>query len=197
MKSNTNDLHRKYKERAMESLKKALEKGEVDEPIIPYLEVINSYEEFYTTSSCYGRITVDDTPLIENKREHDWLGKWHRTVRVEEVERAINARKKDVVWIKQDPFILHIGARDFEAAEKLLYAARELTGLKRAGIMHTSPRIMIEVMGLDFMACPVVIKGIRVIENLEKVVEIANMKFKRNEERLRRFINNLKSVMER
>ncbi len=46
------------KDKAMEGLRKALKEGKVDEDIIPLLEKINSLENYFTTSSCSGRISV-------------------------------------------------------------------------------------------------------------------------------------------
>ena len=191
-----------YKERAMASLRQAIENKEVDEPILPYLNIINSYDSFYTTSSCYGRITLDLTPVNENKKDHSWLGKWHRVVSYEDINKKLEEASRlsgwEIVWLKQDPFILHIGAKTINDAEKLLHAARELSGLKRVGIMHTTPRIMIEVMGLDFMSCPLLIKDKKIIEKqeLKNIIDIANLKFGRNEERLKVFISNLQKIME-
>ncbi len=180
-----------YKENALRDLKKALIKGEVDEPIIHYLEILNSKDNIYTTSSCYGRITVDSVPLIDNKRNHTWLGKWHRNVNANEILDALKKGIKNITYIKQEPFILHIGARDIETANTILSVARDRLGLKRSGIMHLKPRIMLEIMGLDYVSLPAKYNEEYLIDlkNIDKIVEILNAKFNRNEERLKRFIN--------
>ncbi len=174
----------------MRDLKKALIKGEVDEPIIPYLEVINSKDELYTTSSCYGRITVDSVPLLDNKREHYWIAKWHRKITHEELKEALEKGYEKITYIKQEPFILHIGVKDIETANKLLHIARDMLGLKRSGIMHLQPRIMVEILGLDFISVPAKSDSTYMInlQTLDLLVEILNKKFERNEERLKNFI---------
>ncbi|NPA38804.1 MAG: hypothetical protein GXN99_03365 [Candidatus Nanohaloarchaeota archaeon] len=177
-----------YKKIALKDLQEALERKLVDEPIIPYLNIINSHPSFYTTSSCYGRITVDLVPFKENKKDHKWLGKWHRTVTVEEVEKAITSEKGKITWLKQDSFIIHIGADTIDNALKLLDLARNKAGLKRSGIMQIKPRIMLEIIGLDTLASPLYYETTQLYSNLTHLVTIANMKFQRNEERLKHFI---------
>ncbi len=187
-----NNFH-SYKQQALSQLKAALIKGEVDEPIIPYLEIINSKENLYTTSSCYGRITVDNVPLIDNKKEHKWLGKWHRKVNKEELLNALERGEENITYIKQEPFILHIGVKTLEDAEEILNIARNKLGLKRSGIMHTKPRIMLEIMGLDHISIPAKIGREYLIDlnNIEKIVKILNKKFERNEKRLVSFIKEI------
>ncbi len=187
------NIFQHYKQQALSQLKVALIKGEVDKPIIPYLEIINSKENLYTTSSCYGRITVDNVPLIDNKKEHKWLGKWHRKVNKEELMNALEKGKENITYIKQEPFILHIGVKTLKDAEKVLDIARNKLGLKRSGIMHTKPRIMLEIMGLDHVSIPAKIEDEYLIDlnKLEKITEILNKKFERNEKRFMSFIKEI------
>ncbi len=187
------NIFQHYKQQALSQLKVALIKGEVDKPIIPYLEIINSKENLYTTSSCYGRITVDNVPLIDNKKEHKWLGKWHRKVNKEELMNALEKGKENITYIKQEPFILHIGVKTLKDTEKVLDIARNKLGLKRSGIMHTKPRIMLEIMGLDHVSIPAKIEDEYLIDlnKLEKITEILNKKFERNEKRFMSFIKEI------
>ncbi len=187
------NIFQHYKQQALSQLKVALIKGEVDKPIIPYLEIINSKESLYTTSSCYGRITVDNVPLIDNKKEHKWLGKWHRKVNKEELMNALEKGKENITYIKQEPFILHIGVKTLKDTEKVLDIARNKLGLKRSGIMHTKPRIMLEIMGLDHVSIPAKIEDEYLIDlnKLEKITEILNKKFERNEKRFMSFIKEI------
>lgn len=177
-----------YKVVAMRNLEEAKERKLVDKPIIPYLDLINSHKDFYTTSSCYGRITVDLVPFKENKKEHRWLGKWHRTVNVNEIKQVIVWEKGKVTWLKQDSFIIHIGVRDLATTEKFLDVVRNKAGLKRSGIMQLKPRIMIELIGLDTLAAPLFYEDKEVVKDYESLIKVANKKFKRNEERLKHFM---------
>ncbi len=178
-----------YKAIALKDLEEAKDRNLVDQPIIPYLDMINKHKDFYTTSSCYGRITVDLVPFKENKKEHKWLGKWHRTVKVEEIKQVIEWEKGKITWLKQDSFIIHIGIRDLPTAERFLDLARNKAGLKRSGIMQIKPRIMVELIGLDNLATPLFYEDKEIVRDYESLIKIANKKFKRNEERLRHFMN--------
>ena len=46
----------KDKSKYLKDLKKVIEEGEVDFRIIDTLNILNSKEDYYTTSSCAGRI---------------------------------------------------------------------------------------------------------------------------------------------
>lgn len=132
-------------------------------------------------------------PLIDNKKEHKWLGKWHRKVNKEELMNALEKGKENITYIKQEPFILHIGVKTLKDAEKVLDIARNKLGLKRSGIMHTKPRIMLEIMGLDHVSIPAKIEDEYLIDlnKLEKITEILNKKFERNEKRFMSFIKEI------
>ena len=78
-----------FKRRKLEGYIEAKEKNEVDEDIVPLLDLINSFEDFVTLSSCSGRIAVIDMPEFGDKVEATFLGKWHRCVSYEEVFEAV------------------------------------------------------------------------------------------------------------
>jgi len=66
----------KSKERAMYALEKAMKNGEVDEKALPIIEKLNGVEEFFTTSSCSGRIVILEVPSLGKKVDARFLGKW-------------------------------------------------------------------------------------------------------------------------
>ncbi|RLF77947.1 hypothetical protein DRN32_07240, partial [Thermococci archaeon] len=111
------------KKKALESLNEALEKGLVDSDIISLLNKINSLENYFTTSSCSGRISVMQLPDFGDKLNAIWLGKWHSEVKIEEVLDAINKHDEGMLWFMLNSPILHIAARTLEDAVELLNLA--------------------------------------------------------------------------
>jgi len=105
-------------------------------------------------------------------------------VTCEEVASAIDAHEKNILFLRLEPLILHVGCRDIEAAERLLKICKK-AGLKRSGIYQTRPRIIAEVIGVDCLQMPIGRNG-RVLADkkyLDFIVSLTNSKFRDNEKR--------------
>ncbi len=187
------DIWKTYRRKHLRKLEEALKEEAVDVPIIPVLNVINNKEEFVTTSSCSGRVVLLATDLYERKEPSSFVGKWHRPVMVEEVLDKVSSFEGMFLWFKVEPFILHLASKDLESAKRILSIARE-SGIKVAGVQSFREGIYhIELRNIEYMAVPVVWEGERVLEDatLSKMVNIANWKMVKNQQRLQRFYENL------
>jgi len=179
------------KAKAMEGLRQALEERKVDEDIITLLEKINALENYFTTSSCSGRISVMEMPHFGDKVNSVWLGKWHREVTVEEVLEAIGRHEKGQLWFLVRSPILHVGARTLDDAVKLLNLAIGL-GFKYSNIKSVShKKLLVEIRSTERMDVPLGADGrLWVSEDyIERIVGIAN-------DQLRRFKGKLKRLEE-
>jgi tRNA wybutosine-synthesizing protein 3 len=142
-----------------ERKKKALERLRIsgaDEEVVGIIEKLNRLDDFYTTSSCSGRVALICIPEIGAKREAEFIGKWHRAVTKEEVLAAIKASKKGEIWLLSQSPILHVSCRGLENAKALLRIAIE-SGFKYSGIKAISNdngRVMVEIMSTERMDVP-------------------------------------------
>ncbi|WP_099211796.1 tRNA(Phe) 7-((3-amino-3-carboxypropyl)-4-demethylwyosine(37)-N(4))-methyltransferase Taw3 [Thermococcus henrietii] len=180
------------KAKAMESLRQALAEGKVDEDIIALLEKINALENYFTTSSCSGRISVMEMPHFGDKVNSAWLGKWHREVTVEEVLEAVGRHSTGQLWFLVRSPILHVGARTLDDAVKLLNLAIGL-GFKYSNIKSVShKKLLVEIRSTERMDVPLGADGeLWVSEDyIERIVNIAN-------DQLRRFKRKLKRLEEK
>ncbi|ACS32657.1 Conserved hypothetical protein [Thermococcus gammatolerans EJ3] len=176
------------KARAMEGLRRALEEGKVDEDIITLLEKINALENYFTTSSCSGRISVMEMPHFGDKVNSVWLGKWHREVTVEEVLEAVVRHSKGQLWFLVRSPILHVGARTLEDAVKLLNLAIGL-GFKYSNIKSVShKKLLVEIRSTERMDVPLGSDGELWVDEayIEKIVTIANDQLRRFKRKLKR-----------
>jgi len=176
------------KAKAMESLKKALAKGKVDGDIISLLEKINSLENYFTTSSCSGRISVMEMPHFGDKLNSVWLGKWHREVTVEEVMEAIRRHSKGQLWFLVRSPILHVGARTMEDAVRLLNLAIGL-GFKYSNVKSVGhKKLLVEIRSTERMDVPLGSNGeLWVSENyIERIVALANSQVRRFKGKMKR-----------
>jgi tRNA wybutosine-synthesizing protein 3 len=163
-------------------------KGNVDEPIISLIEYINNLKDYYTTSSCSGRIQL----LTESEKKPDvkWLFVSHEMVTEDDILDALSQDhlknySDDRVWLRQENMIIHVACRTFEDADKILKIARD-TGLRRSGIIADSNIIIVEICSTEKMDVPVAEKGELLVPEsyIRLITRIANMKFSKGRQRL-------------
>jgi tRNA wybutosine-synthesizing protein 3 len=181
-----------------DEFEKAIAEGKADKRIIPLCSFINSLPDFFSSSSCAGRIMLLKTDAKETKREAAFHAKWHRTVKLHELASEID-KKVDApeLWLKQEPFILHLGTNSLANANKLLQSCR-LAGVKRAGIMVAEEeKFIVELIGTQNLSMPVKFKEKVLVGKkfLGQVLEKANAKLKRNYALLKKFEKILKQEL--
>lgn len=184
---------RSQKEDATGKLNGAVDSGQADEGILPLLEFVNSLEDFYSTSSCSGRIVLLHD--LGSKLDSSWLGKWHREVDVDEVLGAMrDPPAAGTVQFKYESAILHLVARNLEGAKKLLVITRE-AGYKRAGIQGLNEdRHLVEICDTGSIDVPVIEKGKVLVDDnyMGCLVALANKKFRDGMEKLQNLEKNLR-----
>ncbi len=176
------------KERAMKGLRKALAEDKVDKDVIPLLKRINALDNYFTTSSCSGRISVMEMPHFGDKVNSVWLGKWHREVTAEEVLEAIGKHKSGQLWFLVRSPILHVAARTMEDAVELLNLAIGL-GFKYSNIKSVShKKLLVEIRSTERMDVPLGEDGELWVdeEYTERIVSLANAQVRRFKGKLKR-----------
>ncbi|RMF54655.1 hypothetical protein D6745_04650 [Candidatus Woesearchaeota archaeon] len=167
-------------------------KGSIDREIVPLINYINSLPNYYTTSSCAGRIVLLNIPKSGKKNEAEWLYKTHGKASFAKVKKALTEKTEREVWFKQESFILHIRCRSLRDAELILSCARK-AGFKHSGIISTS-RIIVEVVSNERIETPVK-AGDKIFvsdENLRYLVRRANEKLLITRKKIALFFENLK-----
>lgn len=178
------DFHSK-KQQILSRPDKSL-KGSFDELMVPLCAAINSLPQFCTTSSCAGRIVL--LGLDANYKKHVSLSHFncHTVVSVDAIAKALHSYNgKEPLWLRSEPFIIHVDCRDLSDAEQLLALANKL-GLKRSGITSLGRIITIEITSTEKMDVPVVIDGKILPSNeyLQIIVREANNKLVRTQNKL-------------
>lgn len=182
------------KKRMLEKLENAINMGLVDEDIIPMLRKINSCENYFTTSSCSGRIVVIVLEDIGIKFTAEFLGKWHREVTIYEVCDAIDRwNGKGYIFLMMQSPIIHVRCRDEESALKLLRISNEC-GFKYSSIKS---KFVVEILSTEQLHVPLGKDCELWTEKkyLERCVEIANKMLRRAKEKLARLENHLMKIL--
>lgn len=164
-------------------------KGGVDDEAWPLIDAINNCKDYYTTSSCSGRITLFVEPESGKKHEGDWLFVSHAAATLPDVLKALEQLPEGTVWFRMEGAIFHIACRDLEAANELLKTCKA-SGWKHSGVTGTEPKIIVEATTSERIDVPIAKNGALFVPEgfIAHLVQEANKKLDataRKRERLR------------
>lgn len=108
-------------------------KGSIDLPILELVMFINNLNNYYTTSSCSGRISIFENGI--EAKQIKWLLVKHRLVSKLELLDVVNRNEdsNSLIVLKCEAFILHINCRDLDSAKELHNIAT-ICGFRESGI---------------------------------------------------------------
>jgi tRNA wybutosine-synthesizing protein 3 len=190
---NPDNIFLEGKKIALSKLEKAKKDNLVDKGILPILNIINNSDLYYTSSSCYGRIVLLEIPNIGNKKEAVFLGKWHRSISVDELISASNNSKKGQIWLLSQSPIIHITSKTIDAADRILKIAISC-GFKNSGIRSLKKRIIVEICSTERLDVP--IGNDKTIfcnkDHIDLLVSISNEVFNKSNNKLEKLRRELK-----
>ena len=161
-----------------------------DEKIISLCEKINSLENYYTTSSCSGRIVI----MVDQEKKAPNLFKFvsHDFINFENFWKYLPKQRARLnLKFKQEPCILHVACKSLKDAQSLLDKAK-LSGWKKSGIISTSGRIMVELNGTDKLEFPIMRDGEIIVNNnfLKVIIDKSNENLKKSWKKIEKFALN-------
>lgn len=144
-------------------------KGEIDEKIIPLLDLINAHPDYYTTSSCSGRVYL--WRGSGKKNETEWLKVSHDLIK----DHFLQINESRLVWLRLEGMIMHVACRDLNAANHLLEEVRHL--YKKSCILSASNKIIVEIRGSEFIEMPLYEDGTLLFSgDANWLIELINQK---------------------
>ncbi|MEM0230609.1 MAG: tRNA wybutosine-synthesizing 3 family protein [Candidatus Woesearchaeota archaeon] len=170
-------------------------KGAIDERIRQLIDMINSMPEFYTTSSCSGRIMLIERKS-ERKDQAEWIFTSHEKVNAEEVLRVLKEKvSHSPIWFKQENMIIHIAARSLEAANRMVVIGNA-SGFKRSCIISAGNRIMLSLESPESINAIVSKNGSLLIseEGVRELCEEANRRMEINFQRIKRLYREIEKL---
>ncbi len=169
-------------------------KGSVDENIRDLVELINGLHDYYTSSSCSGRIFLIEVDPGNRKDLSRWTYLTHLRADFHEVKKALFSVGDKEVWFQQEPLIIHICCKDLDSAKKMLKACA-LAGIKRAGIIALGKRIMIEAIGNERIDTIIAKKSVLVDDHyIRLLIDKANENQEKNSKRIEKFYKKIKEL---
>ncbi|HIG93376.1 TPA: hypothetical protein HA242_01305 [Candidatus Woesearchaeota archaeon] len=150
-------------------------KGEIDDRVISLMKTINALPDFYTTSSCSGRVYLWQG--TGKKNETEWIKVSHDLID-DDFFRLSGDTNKGVVWLRMEGFIMHIACRDVVKANQLLEKVRRV--YKKSGFLGVSNKIILEIRGSEFMEMPWLLDGGKLFSGeVQWLVGLLNSKLKK------------------
>jgi tRNA wybutosine-synthesizing protein 3 len=161
--------------------------GEIDEPILDLCNKINKLENYYTLSSCSGRIVLIKN--LDKKQPGMFVFRSHDLVKFSELKQSLlEYKEKESLIFKQEQPILHVACRTLEDAEKILKIAKE-AGFKHSGIISIAEsRIVVEIIGSEQLALPILEKGKILLDEfyLKILIRESNERLKKSWEKIKK-----------
>lgn len=182
--------------------------GDWDEKAKSFCDKINSKDNFYTTSSCSGRVVL----MIEQEKKSPnlFLKVWHEEISFENLKKefyslipssptlrlrqnALASRRENskienkrekiqqrIIKFKLEQPIFHIACRDLDSASELLEKAKHV-GFKRSGINTFGKNILLELNSTEKLEFPIIKDSKILVDDgfLRLVVELSNEKLKK------------------
>ncbi len=156
-------------------------KNSWDEKIAGLCDKINSSENYYTTSSCSGRIILMINQ--EKKDEGLFIEVYHDKISLKQLKEglilALGKNKK--IKFKLEPCILHVACKTLEDAEEL-YNKAKIAGWKKSGIVGMKNGFTTELNSTERLEFPIIDrKKILVDDEFIKIfVDEANKKLEKS-----------------
>ena len=163
-----------------------------DKKIKSLCEEINKKDNYYTTSSCAGRIVLIKDE--EKKGPELFIYVNHDFIKFNQLKDVLNKVSRiDLIKFKQEPCILHVACKSLEDAEKLLKNA-QLAGWKRSGIIATGNRFVCELIGTDKLEFFIIDKGKILVNDLylDLVIRKSNENLKKSWDKIQKLEKLLK-----
>lgn len=190
------------KKNALSKIDKS-KKGSIDKAIIELLNNINRSDNYFSLSSCSGRIVIyEHETMFMSKKEYTVLFSTHEKLTeadIKLIKNIIYTSEKEL-WIKVEPLILHIGCKNLELASRLINFANNL-GFRHSGVVGISliksksenkkvKKIVVEIKGNYIINAPMIKDELY----LNYILKEANRYFNLNSKDINKFeikINNI------
>lgn len=177
-------------------------KAQIDEPIVELIETINKSENYYTTSSCSGRIIIigneNDGHKVE-KKGCQWVYVSHSLASADDVLKALESIDRPTnATLKFEAFVMHVCCSDINAA-KCMHAKAVECGFRNTGMsVSRSNRIILAIRSTHSLEVPIIHNNILLVsqEYIKLIISIANEKLTQNLKKINMFYLQIKQLLE-
>jgi len=178
-------------------------KGSVDEPIENLVAFINSLDQYFTTSSCSGRILLIGEDYVNKKSIQKegckWIHVTHSQCNPGDIVSKLDPTNGDLTF-KFEPFVLHVQCKSLDDAQIMLSCGVQ-AGFRNSGISLKSrkssdrnfSKIIVAIRSTHGLDTPLSANGELLVSEkfVDHITSKANRLMEENLKRIARFYENL------
>ena len=174
-------------------------KGSVDTPFLPLFEIVNDSADMATTSCCSGRITLFGEAAENRKKGGKLIYVSHEYIdNTKELFESLKSYENTypTVWLKFEPFVMHIDCLSIDVAKEVLSMAVKL-GFKNSGMLSLDKRCVVALRGCIRLETPVVSGSTRIASDdyIRQVVSICNDKLRENLSQIEKLTRQFRTLL--
>lgn len=173
-----------WKKTALSKLDKS-RKGSIDSKIQKHIRLLNKHPNYYTTSTCSGRVTAIKF-LGSKKHQTKYILNHHGKLSFKQISKLADQN----IVLKQEYAIFHVVCKSLLDAGKLINIAKQ-SGFRRSGITTFSNKIVVEISSPNGISLPLDYVSEKFLKNL---VTKINLNMDKNFDKLDSLYSNLKSL---
>src|SRR3989338_3706995 len=163
-------------------------KGSWDKHILKLCDKINKKKNYYTTSSCSGRLTIIRNVL--RAKRGVVLKSYHDALNYSDFKKDLDEflKKEKGIVIKFEPPIIHIACKDIHSMKELYETAKN-SGWKNIGAISFESRYILEAKCSDRLEFPVVCDNKLIVDDkfFQICIKESNIKLKNCWKKINKF----------
>lgn len=167
--------------------------GGIDNGVQEIVTLVNNHLEYFTTSSCAGRIYLWKEPKSGKKKDVDFIFLKHGKLSAADVKTIKQLiLPKETIWLRVEPIILHVCCKELDAAQRFLDIAKKL--FKKSCFLSIKNKIILEVRGSEIMEVPLAERNNWLVSEdyFDCLIKKANERYSRIEKKNDEFLYLLK-----
>ena len=178
---------------ALTKLQEAIDEDKVDVGVLDLINRINSYEQYYTTSSCAGRFVILTKGSFRGKYTSYFVYKTHfPPIDLHKVQDSLEKPFEGYSYINVEPPTFHIACKTLEDAISLHQLSID-SNIGYSMFKTIKKSIIVEIRGTGNLSIPIGFDGKLYVtdEYIERVVNLSNEILVDEQSRLKKFEQNL------
>ncbi len=181
------------KKLALKKLQEAIDERKVDFGVLDFINAVNSYEQYYTTSSCAGRFVILTKGSFRGKYSSHFVYKTHTPpINLQKVIEALEKPFEGFCYLNLEPPTFHVACKTLEDAVTLHQLSID-SNIGYSMFKTIKKSIIVEIRGTGNLSIPIGFNGKIYVTNeyLEQVVNLSNEILVDEQLRMKNFENHL------
>lgn len=174
-------------------MEEALKENLVDLEVLDFINKINSFDNYYTTSSCAGRFVILSKSSFRGKYTAEFIYKSHSPpIDFTQVKKALEKPFDSYLYLNTEPPTFHIACKTLSDAIILHQMAID-HNIGYSMFKTIKKSIVVEVRGTGMIQMPIGFNGKVFVldEYLEHIIELCNQILSDEQSRFQKFESKL------